>query len=79
MIRCPIYSNEIYFPQEGVFDLEMRQEIMAPLVPRERTIRLMERLLTRGSEAYHHFLNVLKLKYDFVYHEIRAIEACKLS
>ena len=55
----------------------MRQEIMAPPVARERTIRLMDRLLTRGSDAYHHFMDVLKLKYDFVFNEIRDIEACK--
>ena len=78
MITCILNNNMIYFPQEGVFDLDMRQEIMAHPVPRERTIRLMDRLLTRGSEAYHQFMDVLKLKYDFVYHEITDIEACKL-
>ena len=52
---------------------------MAPRVARERTIRLMDRLLTRGSDAYRHFMDVLKLKYDFVYNEIREIEACELS
>ena len=79
MITCILYSNKIYFLQEGVFDLDMRQEIMAHPVPRERTIRLMDRLLTRGSEAYHQFMDVLKINYDFVYHEIRDIEACKPS
>ena len=77
MITRILNNSMIYFLQEGVFDLDMQQEIMAPPVSRERTIRLMDRLLTRGSEAYHQFMDVLKLKYDFVYHEIRDIEACE--
>ena len=50
---------------------------MAPSTRREKTILLMERLVTRGSEAYHHFMDVLKLKYDFLYNEIKDIESCE--
>ena len=61
--------------QKGVFDLDMGQEIVKPGVPREQTNCLMNRLLTRGSDAYCHFMDVLKLKYDFIYNEIKQIES----
>ena len=76
-IALLLNSNMINFAQKGVFDLDMAQEIMAPPMASERTIRLMDRLLTRGSDAYHHFMDVLKLKYDFLYNQIREMETCK--
>lgn len=55
----------------------MAREIKAHTVPREKTVRLMERLLTRGNQAYHHFMDILKLKYDFLYEEIKDAQSSK--
>ena len=48
---------------------------MAPPVTRERTALLMNRLVTRGNHAYHHFMDALKQKYGFIYEDLARAEA----
>ena len=61
-----------------MIDIEARQEIMAHPVTKERTALLMNRLVTRGNHAYHHFMDALKQKCSFIYEDLARAETSEL-
>ena len=61
-----------------MIDIEARQEIMAHPVTKERTALLINRLVTRGNHAYHHFMDAIKQKCNFIYEDLARAESSGL-
>ena len=66
-----------FIQQRQVMNQGTYDDILTLLTPRDRNIKLMQHLMTCGTDAYELFKNILKLKYDFVFREMEKMESCE--